>query len=143
MNMRSIIGTWKGFYEYGSGYPIPYFAERVEIEMQLNGDNDKFTGNCIEFESEISDNMQSEIFGFVDDEYISFRKIYQDTFTIENNGEITKQLNKESVVFYSGNYDIKTDCIFGFWEYSAEENGLEDDEMFANFGGIWKCNRVV
>ena len=140
--MRSLVGFWKGFYEYGVGYQLPYFAGRVEFELVLTGTNNKLFGNCTEIESEISDNMKSEIEGFFEEGIISFRKIYAHTHIIDNSGERSVELNKEAVVFYTGQYDSENDCLYGFWEYSAEANGIIDDERFSNTGGIWKCIRI-
>ena len=97
--MRSVVGKWKGFYEFGAGYPLPYFAGRVEFEWLLTGTNDKLLGSCTDTESEISMHMKSIIEGYAEEHYISLRKTYEHSVMIEENGELKVDLNKEMVLF--------------------------------------------
>lgn len=140
--MNFAIGTWRGFYEFGAGYPLPYFAGRVEFEIELKEIGGQLSGTCRDFESEISDPLDSEIEGYAENNLISLRKTYEHSSLIEEDGSRTQKLNEKTVLFYTGQYDSKRDCLFGFWEISAEENAFVDDERFANLGGIWKCERI-
>ena len=35
----NLTGKWQGFYEYGSGYDLPYFGQRVNIIASITDVN--------------------------------------------------------------------------------------------------------
>ena len=49
-----LSGAWKGYYEYGEGYYLPYFGERVKIEVVLSQSTNKIKGTSNELESILS-----------------------------------------------------------------------------------------
>ena len=44
----NLSGNWQGFYEYGSGYELPYFGQRVNIKACITDVNGSFTGEIEE-----------------------------------------------------------------------------------------------
>ena len=140
MNFAS--GKWKGFYEFGAGYPLPYFAGRVQFELILAEADTRITGICTELASEISNDSEARIEGFVEENFISFRKIYAHSDAINEDGTISRELDKENIIYYYGDYDPKADCMFGTWEISNEENGINNEGQFSTASGLWKCERV-
>ena len=65
-------GDWLGFYEYGEGYLLPYFGERVNYRLSLIDTEEGFEGTCIEDDSKFSIKEISKISGFVEEGMISF-----------------------------------------------------------------------
>ena len=70
----NLSGEWEGYYEYGIGYYLPYFGERVKLYISLEDLNEGLTGKCSEEESEFSVPSIASIKGFHEEEYISFVK---------------------------------------------------------------------
>lgn len=140
--MKSLMGEWRGYFEYGIGYQPPQFGSREEFKLLLNGGNDEFSGICIENNIDLPSNNESKIVGFVDDGLISFKKIYENTQVFNKQGGSDLELGKENEVHYFGEYDEKSDTIYGYWEISLVANGLNEDHLIGEGGGIWKCERA-
>ena len=64
----NVTGNWQGFYEYGSGYDLPYFGQRVHIKASITDVNGSFTGEIEEDGSVFSVKLETIINGFIEDE---------------------------------------------------------------------------
>lgn len=137
-----IKGNWKGYYEYGQGYQLPEFGERVSMQISLEEIEDGFEGECIEEKSEYSIHENSKISGFVEDGMVSFNKKYENTYEIQEDGEVKIIDGKELEINYYGNYDSKYDCMIGIWEIESQEFEQNGETVIAIMGGIWRLDRV-
>ena len=71
----NIKGKWKGYYEYGEGYFLPYFGEKVEFEVDFYSDNGvNIEGKIHEIPSEFSVKEDSILKGFIEEEVLFFYK---------------------------------------------------------------------
>ena len=112
----NIIGKWKGYYEYGEGYFLPQFGERVKFTITFNGTNDDFTGFIEEEESKNSVPLKSTINGFCKENLISFIKKYPQLHRFKEEGSIETIIeNKESEIEYEGFIDKNNKAIYGSW----------------------------
>ena len=128
-----LSGNWQGFYEYGLGYELPFFGQRVTFKTTITDINGSFTGEIEEDNSEFSVQLKSSIKGFVKDDFISFVKKYSDSNSEEND-----LLEVE----YEGFIDEKNQSIYGNWlirEVMTDEN-LGTFEYTTE--GIWLLSRV-
>ena len=48
-------GHWEGYYQYGAGYTLPYFGQRVKMTVSFEGTNDRFKGSIEEEETDLMD----------------------------------------------------------------------------------------
>lgn len=138
----NIIGSWEGYYEYGEGYSLPQFGERVNIFAIFQGNNDKFIGAIKEEISVHSVPMEATVQGFTENELISFIKRYPKVPRLKEHGgteiEITNgQLEIEHVGFIDSDYN----SIYGTW--SITENETDDQGTYeVTVYGIWLLKKV-
>ena len=132
-------GDWIGFYEYGAGYLLPYFGQRVNFRLSLTDTEDGFEGTSIEDDSKFAIKEISKISGFVEEGMISFANTYANYYGIdEESMELKIEIEgKEYQVNYSGHYDEKFDCFYGSWEIQYHD--LEYEVQVSS--GIWKMEK--
>lgn len=137
-----INGKWKGYYEYGAGYRLPYFSKRVETEIEFTVDNEnKLIGVTSESSSEISVPLEGKINGFIDIDLISFIKSYSSYPQINSEGK-TEIIEGKLDIQYTGLIDNENQAIYGDWlieEKFINQDGFEDVEFFT---GIWLLKRL-
>lgn len=127
-----IKGMWKGYYEYGGGYILPQFGERVQIEVVLKGANETFEGFVNEVESPHSVPLKAKIKGFSEDSFISFVKTYPKKPQIKELGSIDMIFEEgELKIEHEGFVDVENNAIYGKW-YISEIHSDEDGEYESN-----------
>ncbi|MDC8004161.1 hypothetical protein POV27_08875 [Aureisphaera galaxeae] len=138
----NIIGKWKGFYEYGEGYDLPYFAKRVGLEITFEGHNDRFIGSTREEPSEYSVPLKGTVEGFVEDGLISFIKRYPKKPVILERHKIGIEFEEgQSEIEHTGVVDEEHQAIHGSWTiYDVVEDEQGTYEYAAH--GIWLLKRV-
>lgn len=132
-----INGKWKGYYEYGVGYLLPYFGNRVEIEVTFTVDNSEYiTGSVSETPSDLSVDAVASLKGFIDESLISFIKTYPVLPEIDENGNVV--LKKGTLeIQHTGFIDEEYKAIYGDWiieDSFVNENGQTE---FTDLTGIW------
>lgn len=136
-----INGKWTGYYEYGSGYELPFFASKIEIEVEFIVDNkNKVTGTIIETPSQFSIPEKAKITGFIDRGLISFLKKY----------DVYPQINEnnDGIIITEGKFEIphtgyiheEYNSIYGVWDIECpyEEDGQTHMDYLS---GIWLLKR--
>ena len=133
----NLIDNWKGFYEYGEGYPLPQFGKRVSISVNLQGNNDSFIGKVIESNSEYSVPLEGTIKGFSENDFISFVKKYPKYPRLKDFGgsEIVMESGQLEIEHH-GFIDSEFDSLYGSW--SISEDGTDETTVY----GIWLLERV-
>ncbi len=137
-----IKGNWEGYYAYGEGYILPYFGEKVAIEIEIYGNESSFTGLVREEESEFSVPLQSEVKGFSEGDLVSFIKTYDGNPIIkeeETNSLVIGEGNLE--IEHEGYYDEKNKAMYGSWimeQQQEDEEGTYD----AVLTGTWMLRKV-
>jgi hypothetical protein len=131
-------GQWEGYYEYGAGYTLPYFGQRVKMTVSFEGTNDRFKGSIEEEETEFSVPHPATIQGFCEEDYISFVKTYPVHPFIEEDGESVKiDKNDNLEVDYQGYIDEENKALYGSWtigQLFTDENGQLQESICE---GIW------
>lgn len=135
-------GIWEGYYEYGAGYPLPHFGERVKISVTFKGDNEDFIGVVSEEESEFSVPYKATLQGFCEEHIISFVKTYPVFPRIEEDGS-TKMIyeERELDITHQGFIDSVFCSIYGSWQVEdiyVDEKGKKHDFVC---DGIWLLKR--
>ena len=138
----NIIGNWKGYYEYGEGYSLPQFGERVEIFASFQGNNDKFIGTIKEITSDHSIPMDATVQGFTEEGLISFIKRYPKVPRIKEFGSSEIELeNGQFEIEHVGMIDSDNNSIYGSWSISeivSDDQGTYEDTVY----GIWLLKKV-
>lgn len=129
--MNLIEGKWAGFYEYGLGYELPYFGQRVKLSMELTFENGHIHGTSKEEKSAYYVNAVAKIDGYVDEDFISFVKTYPIFPFIGENGEVQTKKG-ELVICHTGVIDKEKNTMYGSW-FIQDKNVLQGDEG----EGIW------
>ncbi|MBR9845395.1 MAG: hypothetical protein GYB35_04410 [Algicola sp.] len=138
----NLIDNWEGYYEYGEGYTLPQFGERVNILVNLQGSNESFIGTVKEEKSDYSVPADATIKGFSENEFISFVKKYPVHPRLKTLGgsEIIVENGQLEIEHY-GYIDPKFDAIYGTWsitEKNASNIDFEPETVF----GTWLLRRV-
>jgi hypothetical protein len=120
----NLTGNWQGFYEYGLGYELPFFGQRVKIKSTITDVNGSFTGEIEEEISEFSVHLKSSIKGFTENDFISFVKKYSQK-PILNNSSKTIYETGHLEIEHEGFIDEENQSIYGKWmirEIMTDEN---------------------
>jgi hypothetical protein len=138
----NISGKWKGYYEFGEGYMLPYFGEKVEFEAQFYQDSQgRIKGIITELPSKFSIQYQSTLEGFIEDGVISFIKRYPNTPEINDEFEKTTHRSGNLEVNYGGIIDEDNDALYGVWSIQEEFiNHLGHNDVSFS-AGIWLLKR--
>ena len=138
----NLIDNWEGYYEYGEGYPLPQFGERVKIYVNLQGSNDSFIGKVKEENSDNSVPLEATIKGFSENEFISFIKKYPKVPRLKDIGssDIVMESGQLEIEHY-GYIDAEFDAIYGTWSIT-ENTPVEMDVDVDTVYGTWLLKRV-
>jgi len=133
----NLIDNWKGYYEYGEGYSLPQFGERVTIYVNLQGNNENFIGTLREETSEHSVPLEATIKGFSEDNFISFIKKYPKFPTLQKLGSSNIVMESGQLeIEHAGFIDVEYDSIYGSWTITDKD----DHENIVY--GTWLLKRV-
>lgn len=141
-----ISGTYEGFYEYGIGYILPEFGQRVKMRVHLTEENGKLSGTVNEEESEISVHHPAIIEGEVRENGIFFIKRYTvETINVEEvlDSDSSNQASLDPID-HAGYIDELHNCLYGDWlieAYLENEDGTKQTEPYY-FRGIWFLSRI-
>ncbi|MBP6688199.1 MAG: hypothetical protein KA160_10110 [Lacibacter sp.] len=115
----SMNGKWTGYYEYGPLYGDQLYGEKVSFQLNLNdlGD-DTFEGVCQDMEGIGSEKGVAKIKGFINDNFISFTKEYDDVWMFDEAGNEEPNDPKvlSSQLSYKGTYNPHKREFTGEWE---------------------------
>ncbi len=137
-----INGKWVGYYQYGVGYDLPFFGERVEIQVVFSLDSEGNISGSMTETGPYSVPLKSSLKGFVDLELISFIKSYNASPRIKKDYSGI-EINKGSLeIDHNGFIDNKNNAIYGEWiieEQFVNHDGHNDVEFFT---GIWILKKL-
>ena len=139
----TITGTWRGYYQYGNGYELQFFGEKVNITVVFEEVDEGFIGTVEEEKSPFSVALKSTIKGFVDEEkYLSFVKTYPGKPVISERDRTKMEiLDGIAEVEHWGNIDEEFDSIYGGWLYSYHINNVIQEDHQIDYHGIWLLKR--
>ncbi len=137
----NLIDNWEGYYEYGEGYTLPQFGERVKIHVNFQGNNDSFTGIVKEENTEHSVPLEGKIKGFSEEDFISFIKTYPKypKFKEFGSSEIIME-DGQLEIEHIGYIDTVYDSIYGTWCITEKLSDIDGD-IFSVYGN-WLLRRV-
>jgi hypothetical protein len=134
--MQELSGKWVGYYEYGLGYDLPYFGQRVKYQIEVTFEDDNIIGTASEEKSEYSVDSKATIKGYIEDDLISFVKTYPIKSTIQEDHTIQNSKG-EQFVNHTGILDQDKMVMYGLW--TIEIHTIEKDEFYEpnQCEGIW------
>jgi len=137
----NLTGEWQGFYEYGSGYELPYFGQRVHIKASIIDSNGSFTGEIVEDGSVFSVKLEATIKGFIEDDFISFIKKYpKRPIILEHSTKIDYEESPLEIE-HEGFVDEQNNSIYGSW--FIHETITDEYGTFENVSqGIWLLTKI-
>lgn len=135
--MLELSGKWIGFYEYGLGYELPYFSQRVKYQIEITSEGQDIIGTTSEEKSEFSVDSKATIKGFVDDDLVSFIKTYPIKSIIDEDDNLIKLSKGEQLIHHTGFLDREQMTMYGLW--TIELHTLEKNEHYEpqQVEGIW------
>ena len=137
----NLTGKWQGFYEYGSGYDLPYFGQRVNIIASITDVNGSFTGEIEEDGSVFSVKLEATIQGFIEDGFISFVKKNPKTPIIVEHSTTINYESGSLEIEHEGIVDAQNNSIYGNWfiiETITDEFGTFENSS----QGIWLLTKI-
>jgi hypothetical protein len=136
----SMLGSWSGFFEYGSGYEEGIVGEKVKVMYLIDSYNDgEFTGKSTDVEGIGANLEEAELKGFIEGSFISFVLQYPYYYTFdENQNSIEDKTRPHPPVVYEGYYDIKTNSFKGEWELASASEPSGDEWICS---GTWEMKR--
>jgi len=139
--MADLSGKWVGYYEYGLGYDLPYFGQRVKCSMEIIVKDGLIKGTVTEEESEFSVSSGSTVSGFIENNLVSFVNKYPVSPQINNKNQVVIKTG-ELEVNYSGNLDLEKMTMFGLWTIEAYETSPYDINNPIQSEGIWLFKKL-
>ena len=137
----NLTGNWQGFYEYGSGYDLPHFGQRVNIKASIIDINGSFTGEIKEDSSVFSTKLEATIKGFVEADFISFVKKYSKRPIIVEHSATIKYEEGSLEIEHEGFVYVQNNSIYGNWliiETITDEFGTFENST----QGIWLLTKI-
>jgi hypothetical protein len=126
--IKSMAGQWIGYYVLGPEYGSQY-GQRAEFRFFLEDMGDgHFQGKGVDIEGAATDFDVSTITGLLNEDFISFKKVYLKQFYIDDDGtRITIENPPLTEIFYEGQYSYSTNSFVGTWQLESfiEERGDE------------------
>jgi hypothetical protein len=134
--IQELSGKWVGYYEYGLGYELPYFGQRVKYQIEVTFEDDNIIGTASEEKSEYSVDPKATIKGYIEDDLISFVKTYPIKSTIQEDHTIQNSKG-EQFVNHTGILDQDKMVMYGLW--TIEIHTIEKDGFYEpnQCEGIW------
>lgn len=131
----NIKGNWEGFYEYGHGYTLPQFGERVKTKFSLDGNEGQFNGTGSEEQSKFSVPSDSIINGFIENDMVFFKLTYPIIPALAEPEMTLEILPGQLEIEYSGYFDRKNQAMYGTWVIPNPDQEAMDQGYFS--AGIW------
>lgn len=142
-NKINLAGQWYGYFSYGKEYGDLLEGERVIFSFLIEEVfNNKFKGKCIELEGIGASTEVSIIEGFVEGQFISFRKEYSIYSTIDEFGNEGKHEDLlQPRISYTGSFNENAEIFSGSWEVWANEIPAGEDTLVDIFTGEWEISK--
>jgi hypothetical protein len=134
----NILGKWEGYYQYGEGYVLPQFGERVQFMalIEEGEESEGFVGTVDEDASEFTVALMASLKGYVEGELVSFIKTYEENPRLEE-GKKRETLEIE----HQGYMDEKHNAMYGSW-LMEEIQQDEEGDYEAVCTGTWFLKKV-
>ena len=142
-NTISIAGQWFGYFIFGPQYGRKLRAQRVTFSLLIEDVfNNKFSGKCIEIEGLGASSQIATITGFVENNFISFRKEYPVDYTIDKDGNRSKYPDMlKPRLSYEGLFNKETQTYSGSWEIWGRERPAGENTIVHISRGTWEISR--
>ena len=140
--IKPISGKWQGLYTLGKEYEKNEGQSTNFILELIEGDEDTFTGICIEDVSEFFDEPIT-VEGFIEDNFISFTKKYPCLYLKdENNNFKIDPRYEHGDIYYSGEYDLEENKFQGEFELISDSFPYMEGWMEAIYRGSWTMFKI-
>jgi hypothetical protein len=142
-NKLIISGQWYGYFSYGPQYGSELEGEKVIFSLLIDEVfNNKFKGKCIELNGIGASEEISKIEGFIENNFISFRKEYSEYFSIDTEGNTMKSEDSEChELSYEGTYNFVTKTFSGDWEIWFNEKAVGEYNYIQLGKGTWEISK--
>ncbi|MBN2610449.1 MAG: hypothetical protein JXB00_02735 [Bacteroidales bacterium] len=138
-----IAGTWLGELVYNDDHRPELQGKTMKFRLVLEENDGEFTGECVDTEGTGVIPEPASINGFIDDQVISFVKLYPHFYFVNDQVEIVKDEDKEPVeINYSGEYNAENEQFEGDWNavYAVKQFTFGYAENLVS--GTWVMKRV-
>lgn len=140
--MEKLGGFWSGEYSINNGTEdnpdIKYFAFKVKINEQDESFKGSFIDQTIKSEN-------SQINGFIEDDFISFIRLAQQNNELLDFLDIDiEDVNRPLEFIFNGNWNSEAELFEGVWEIQRgeEDDGFQEDVMVEYRTGAWYLTRI-
>ena len=142
-NKINLHGQWFGYYSYGEEYGPNLHGEKVIFSLLFDEIfNNKFKGKCIELSGIGAVEEISSIEGFIEDDFISFQKLYSGKYVIDEEGNSLETNDPSShELSYEGKYDYLTKIFNGKWEIWLNDKSSGDLNYILIGSGDWEMSK--
>lgn len=137
-----ILGKWEGYYQYGEGYVLPQFGEKVTFMaiLEESPDGEGFVGTIDEDSSDFSEALIASMKGYIEGELISFIKTYSQNSLSSKEDKKNKEQAKVEIE-YQGYIDEKHESMYGSWMLEEIQHD-EEGPYEAVCTGNWLLKKV-
>lgn len=131
-------GQWKGIYTFGPEYGN-LVGQSFEFRLFLTHDMGNFSGKAFDMDAPMNYRDIPLINGFVKNDFISFIKKYETSYSVEDDGSyvVNKDLPGHEIHYY-GNYNPAERKFCGKWEIKVGEEQAIDGVIEFLYTGTWE-----
>lgn len=145
MNPSSLQGHWKGEFTYGASYGEKLQGIKEQFSLFIEEINDgSFSGRCVDLEARNGEFIQTRVQGFIDKDFISFKKEYSFQYVNDENGNFFVNKDKKGhAVNYEGQFNTSAKSFSGIWEINTFYQLLWFKWFAHTFEGTWAMYKEV
>lgn len=143
--MKAVYGKqkWEGYFTYGEGYGLDIEDKQVRFILDIEIDEDSFTGTSVDFESKDLFDTPATIKGFFEDDTMSFVLKYPCTYFVDENGSLIIDKNQEHTdIHYFGYLDQDKKVVEGNWEMVTAQEKYDNGYLENILSGDFWIKRV-
>jgi hypothetical protein len=142
--LPDIEGTWLGTLSYGPEYGYDIHGQTLDFEIVITkspANDGTFTGVARDIKGLGVNPTKAHIEGFVEDNLISFTKLYEQQFNFTEDGG-AERANKNIPIQYDARYNPDLGKYVGEWviiEYVKDYSGFYQSYEAT---GLWEMRKV-
>ena len=141
-NNIKVSGTWNGELTFGEENGPDLQNKKKNFRLVIEEDDGDIRGECTDTGGTGVIPEPASINGFLDEDMISFIKMYPAFYIIDPKGEIKLIAEKEPPEFnFSGYYNAETDAFEGDWHVVFEIRQLTFGFAEYALSGTWCMKR--
>ena len=117
-------GKYIGTLSYGKGYPLDDQKSELTFQMEIEEENNWFTGIAIDLDGVGLSQDEAKIAGIINGIHIEFDKIYKRHHYYDGNGNTVYEDVEGFPIYYEGTYNDENGYYEGSWRYNVVKRFL-------------------